>query len=274
MRRLPWMPFRAAWHNPVFRGGMEEFARQSLRWSHGLNYLIVLSIVLFITWPKEGFISLRDLPFTYNALGGSIVVILAYLNFSQGSRKTFGSRYLSLHDWFVLAPLRAGTFLRGYVAVGLVDLGFYWGLSLPLLVLAASVSGESFTHLGTGLGIILLCVACYRMIGITLLTFLERDEFLLYILARIFFVFFVLVSGFVIPLCNPVLAFADASIWPQHLQEVVLPGLTLQGWMATILLHLLLGGLFFIIGLIRVRWIQRHAAEWVGKEGGAGGGNI
>jgi hypothetical protein len=228
--------------------------------------------VLFITWPKEGFISLRDLPFTYNALGGSIVVILAYLNFSQGSRKTFGSRYLSLHDWFVLAPLRAGMFLRGYIAVGLVDLCFYWGLSLPLLVLAASVSGESFRHLGTGLLIILLCVASYRIMGITLLTFLERDEFLLYILARIFFVFFVLVSGFVMPLCNPVLAFADASIWPKHLRDIVLPGLTLQGWLAAVVLHLLLGGLFFIIALLRVRWIQQHAAE-PAEKGSAEGGN-
>jgi hypothetical protein len=274
MRYVVRVPLRMAFRNPIYRGGMEEFARQSTRWSHGLNYLIVLSIVLFVTWPKEGFISLRDLPFTYNALGGSIVIILAYLNFSQGSRKTFGSKYVSLHDWFVLAPLRAGTFLRGYVAVGLVDLCFYWGLSLPLLVLAASVSGETFTHLGTGLGIILVCAGSYRIIGIALLMFLERDEFLLYILARILFVFFVLVSGFVVPLGNPVLAFADASIWPRHLGSIALSGVVLQGWVATVILHLLLGGLFFIIALIRVRWIQRPAAARAGEEGSIEGGNI
>jgi hypothetical protein len=274
MRYFIWLPLRTAFRNPIYRGGMEEFARQNTRWSHGLNYLIVLSIVLFITWPKEGFISLRDLPFTYNALGGSIVIILAYLSFSQGARKIFGSRYVSLHDWFVLAPLRAGTFLRGYLAVGLVDLGFYWGLSLPLLVLAASVSGESFAHLGTGLGIILVCVGSYRIIGIALLTFLERDEFLLYILVRIFFVFFVLLSGFVAPLCNPVLAFADASIWPRHLGSIVVLGVAFRGWMATVGLHLLLGGLFFIIALIRVRWIQRHAPEGGREEGSVAGGNV
>jgi hypothetical protein len=274
MRHLGWVPFRTAFHNPIFRGGMAEFCRQSTRGSYGLNYLIVLCIVLFITWPKEGFLSLRDLPFTYNALGGSIVIILAYLNFSQGSHKAFGSKYVSVHDWFVLAPLRAGTFLRGYVAVGLVDLCFYWTLSLPLLILAASVSGESFAHLGIGLCIILVCVGSYRIMGVTLLTFLERDEFLLYILVRLCFVFFVLVSGFVVPLCNPVLAFADASIWPRTLGSIVLPGVTLQGWMATVVVHLLLAGLFFIIALIRVHWIQRHAAFSAGKEGGAESGNV
>jgi hypothetical protein len=274
MRHLGWVPFRTAFRNPIFRGGMTEFYRHSTRGSYGLNYLIVLCIVLFITWPKEGFLSLRDLPFTYNALGGSIVIILAYLNFSQGSHKAFGSKYVSVHDWFVLAPLRAGTFLRGYVAVGLVDLCFYWTLSLPLLILAASVSGESFAHLGIGLCIILVCVGSYRIMGVTLLTFLERDEFLLYILVRLCFVFFVLVSGFVVPLCNPVLAFADASIWPRNLGGIVLPGVTLQGWRATVVVHLLLGGLFFIIALIRVRWIQRHAAFSAGKEGGVESGNV
>jgi hypothetical protein len=274
MRYLGWVPFRTACRNPIFRGGMAEFCRQSTRGSYGLNYLIVLCIVLFITWPKEGFLSLRDLPFTYNALGGSIVIILAYLNFSQGSHKAFGSKYVSVHDWFVLAPLRAGTFLRGYIAVGLVDLCFYWTLSLPLLILAASVSGESLAHLGTGLCIILVCVGSYRIMGVTLLTFLERDEFLLYILVRLCFVFFVLVSGFVMPLCNPVLAFADASIWPHNLGEIVLPGMTLQGWRATVVMHLLLGGLFFIIALIRVHWIQRHTAFSAGEEGSTESGNV
>ena len=41
----------------------------------------------------------------------------------------------------------AGTFLRGYW-LQFLDLLLFWGLSLPLLVLAASVAGESLVHLG------------------------------------------------------------------------------------------------------------------------------
>lgn len=262
---MRWLPFRRAFSNPIFRGGVEEFARQNVRWSHGLNYLIALSIVLFITWPKENFLSLRDFPFTYNALGGSIIIILSYLSFSYGARKSLGSQYVSLQDWLSLAPLKAGAFLRGYLAVGLLELLFFWGLSLPLLVLASGVSGESMGHLGAGLLVILGCTSCYRVIGASLLTFLERDEFLLYIVVRVLYVFFILVSGFLMPVCNPVLAFTDASIWPQQLETFRVAGVALQGWQATVGLHLLLGVVAFIIATGRGRWIQRWGGGVAGE---------
>ena len=81
------IPGRKALRNPIFprRAGSHD-APAAQRWTHGLNYAAVLSLVLFITWPKEGFVSLRDLPFTYNAMGGTATIILAYLNFTQGAR--------------------------------------------------------------------------------------------------------------------------------------------------------------------------------------------
>jgi hypothetical protein len=271
-----WLPFRRAWRNPVFRGGVEEFARNPVRWSYGINYLILVSIVLFIAWPKEGFLHLRDLPFTYVPVGVSILGILAYINFSQGSRKLLGSEFINLRDWLGLAPLPAGTFLRGYLAIGFLECLFFWCLSLPLLVLAASVSGESGFHLGVGAVIILLCAASYRSIAVALFVCFERDEFLLYLLARVLCVFFIVVSGFVLPLCNPVLAFIDASIWhdPKRLASVSVLDLTLPGWIVTGGLHLLLGGLFFIIASMRVRWMQQRATRFFGTQeetaGGAG----
>jgi hypothetical protein len=99
----------------------------------------------------------------------------------------------------------------------------------------------------------------------------ERDEFLLYIMARLLYVFFILVSGFVLPLWNPVLAFADASIWPQHLMSLRLAGLKLHGWSATVVLHLLIGGGGFIIACVCGRWIQRRAVSSVANERDAEG---
>ena len=267
-----WRFFRRAWHNPIFRGGLRTFAQQPTHRSYSLNYVATLSAVLLITWPSEGFLKLRDLPFTYNALGGTTLIILAYLSVSQGAHRFLGSRYLSLHDWLRLAPVKAGTFLRGYLAASCLELLLFWGLSLPLLVLAARVSGESLAHLGTGILLILVCVGSYRVVGVALLTLFERDEFLLYILVRLLYVFFILGSGFVIPLYNPVLAFADASIWPHRLGALVLPGLTVRGWAATLVLHLLLAGGFFIIALIRVHWVQRRGATPEVREEGLGHG--
>jgi len=42
---------------------------------------------------------------------------------------------------------------------------------------------------------------------------------------------------------------------------VTLLGLTLHGWVMTVVLHLLLGGGSFIIALARVHWVQRRGAE-------------
>ena len=265
---MVWIPCRRAWHNPIFHGGLVAFAQQPTYRSYSLNYIAALATVLLITWPKEGFVNLRDLPFTYNAMGGTTLIILAYLNVSQGATRSLGARYLSLHDWLVLAPVPAGQFLRGYLAANGLELLLFWGLSLPLLILAAHVSGEPLLHLGIGMLIILVCAGSYRIVGVALLTCFERDEFLLYILVRLLYVFFILGSGFVAPLSNPVLAFADASLWPHRLGSVTLFGLTLRGWVVTVVLHLLLGGGSFIIALGRVHWVQRHgAARETGEEG-------
>lgn len=258
---MAWHPFRRAWANPIFQGGLATLVQHNPHRSHSLNYLIILSTILFITWPKDNFLSLRDLPFTYNAFGGSALIILSYLSFHYGSQKAVTSRHLTLHDWLALAPIKAAVFIRGYVGVAFLDLLFFWAITLPLLILAASVAGESLPHLGAGLAVILVCTSTYRIIGITMLLWLERDEFLLYMLVRICYVFFILVSGFLIPVLNPILAFASTSIWPQSMVTWQFYNLVLRGWEATIVLHLLLAGGFFIIALIRGQLIQRRAAS-------------
>lgn len=258
---MSWRPFRHAWSNPIFRGGLATFGQHHPHVSHGLNYLIILSTILFITWPKDNFLSLRDLPFTYNAFGGSALIILSYLSFHYGSQKAITSQHLALHDWLALAPIKAVVFLRGYVSIALLDLMFFWAITLPLLILAAGVAGESLPHLGAGLAVIVVCTSTYRMIGIAMLLWLEHDEFLLYMLVRICYVFFILGSGFLIPVLNPILAFASTSIWPQSMMTLRFYGLTFRGWEATIVLHLLLAGGFFIIALIRGQLLQRRMAS-------------
>ena len=162
------IPGRKALRNPILRGALDAMTQRGTAWTHGLNYAAVLSLALFITWPKEGFLSLRDLPFTYNAMGGTATIILAYLNFTQGARNLLGAQDATLRDWLAFTPLPIGTFLRGYLAAGSVETLFFWGLSWPLLLLAAGVSGESLAHLGTGMLVLLACLTAYRIIGVTL----------------------------------------------------------------------------------------------------------
>src|SRR4029453_12891204 len=123
---MAWIPCRRAWRNPIFHGGLAAFAQQPMYRSYSLNYLAALATVLLITWPKEGFVNLRDLPFTYNALGGTTLIILAYLNVSQGATRSLGSRYLSLHDWLVVAQGPAGGVLGGVFAGRLLRLFVVW----------------------------------------------------------------------------------------------------------------------------------------------------
>ncbi len=265
---MSWLPFRRALQNPIFRGGVEAFIGHPTYRAHAMNYLLALAAVLFTTWPREGFLNLRDLPFTYNALGGWALITLGFLALTQGAHKALAARSLTLHDWLMLAPVPAGTFLRGYLAASLLEIAFLWSASFPMLLLAARAAGEPLTHLSAGMSIIFVCIGSYRVIGVALLTLLERDEFLLYIVARLCYVYFILVSGFLLPLSNPVLAFADASLWPPRLGRWSLLGHTWRGWIATVALHLLLAGVFFIIALMRVHWVQRRgAALTVNHEG-------
>jgi hypothetical protein len=270
-----WLPFRRAWRNPIFQGGLNEFARNTVRWTHGMNYLILLSIVLFITWPKEEFLSLRDLPFAYNALGGAVLIILAYINCSQGARKLVGAGYVSLREWVALVPVAPQVFLRGYMVIGLVESLFFWALSLPLLTAAASVSGESLAHLGAGVLLILVCTGSYRMVAMALLLWLERDEFVLYLLVRVVYICCILVSGFLFPLGNPVLAFVQVSIWhnPQRLQDIVCFGTSVPTWIVTVGLHLLLGGLFYIIASTRVHRLRHRLTPSGAPQEDSGRGN-
>ena len=268
-------PFRQAWRNAIFQGALEAFSRDSVRWSHGMNYLLILAVVLFITWPKEAFLALRDLPFTYNALGSATLLLLSYLSFSQGSRKSVGEERMMLRDWLMLAPVSAGAFTRGYLAFGLLECVFYWGLALPLLVMAAGAAGESLGHMAAGAAIIFVCAASYRILATALLFCLERDEFILYLVARLLYVFWMVVSGFSAPLCNPVLAFVDASLWHHRhaLPAWSFLGAQIPGWVLTIGIHLLLASLFYIIAAIRIRSIRRRAERLglAAQEGQHGG---
>src|SRR3989442_12158649 len=116
-----------------------------------------------------------------------------------------------------------------------------------MLTLAAYASGEPRLHVGAGMLIIFVCAGSYRMLGVTLLTCFERDEFLLYILVRLLYVFFILGSGFVVPLFIPVLAFDDASLWPHSLGCVALSGVTLRAWGGMAVVRLLIACVVFVI---------------------------
>ena len=157
------------------RAGRHDAPRHSL--DARADYAAVLSLALFITWPKEGFLSLRDLPFTYKRHGrhGDDHPSLPQLH--PGARNLLGAQDVTLRDWLAFTPLPVGVCLRGYLAAGSVETLFFWGLSWPLMLLAGGVSGESLAHLGTGMLVLLSCLTAYRVIGVTLLIWFERDDF-------------------------------------------------------------------------------------------------
>lgn len=248
-----WLPFRTAFNNPIFRAGLQQLTGSSMLLTYSINYLIALSVLLILTWPKDNFLRFTDVPVTYMALGSLVLIILAYLNLSWGGRKSLGSEHICLHDWLKFGPVPKGTFLRGYLAAGLLDTIFFWGLSLPLLTVAARVTGASLSDLAAGLLVILTCLGSYRTVGIALLTIFEQHEFFLYLLLRMIYLFFILVSGFVVPWLNPILAFVDTTGWSGQLGSITLPGLTLPGWVGTVGLHLLIAAVA-IKGMYTTVW--------------------
>ena len=43
---MRWLPFRRAWQNPIFRGGLEAFMRHPTYRAHAMNYLLALAATL------------------------------------------------------------------------------------------------------------------------------------------------------------------------------------------------------------------------------------
>jgi hypothetical protein len=239
--------------NSIIRYGVSNYFLAKAPLTTALHYLMALSSVLFVIWPKSQFLRVGSPPLTFSIEAIVATLIMAYLSFSYGASK-FGDETAQVSPQSLVGQ---GLARRGAV-VGLTvwTIGhtlFFVGLALPLLVAAAHVSGVSTENFGRALLLMVVCTLAYRWLGLLTLCVWETQDFMRYVAARAVFVVIVVGSAFLFPASNPLLGLISMSFGEELGQVVLLYGYELSYASVTLIIHLLLllGAYIMVVKLLK-----------------------
>ncbi len=212
--------------NPILRDGISTYFLSKASVTAALHYLLALSTVLFVIWPKSQYLRIGSPPLTFSILAIVATLIMAYFSFSYGAAGPVQEPDQPLRAWLIeqhLPPRRA---VSGLTLLAVIHTVFLLLLALPLLFAASHVSGVSAQGFGRALALILVCTLAYRWLGMLMLCLWDRQEFLRYVVARVAFVLFVIGSAFFLPPLNPLLGLISMS-FGDELGQIV----TIHGWL-------------------------------------------
>lgn len=200
--------------NPVLQEGLAAYFTGRKMVGIYFNYLLILSAVLFIWWPKsEYFDYLRSggSPQTYSVVAIAALVSISYLSFRFGADEIKDKDHHHLSDWLVLTPLSTWRILWGRLLLFVLHTAFLVLLSAPFIVAPGTISGISPMEMSWGFLIMFLSAATYRTIGFFCLLSLGDREFFLHSLLRVIFAFFILAIIFLLPPASPILSLVSVS---------------------------------------------------------------
>lgn len=144
-----------------------------------LHYVLILSVVLFFAWPKRyyyDYLQTNTLPFPYDVLGMAVFVVAAYLGFAALPRDAYERDSHAPAEWLRYTPLSPRQLLGGKCLLHFLSVSWLLLLSLPLLTLNHLALGFAWKQLGATLGLLLVSLTSYRLLGLLLVVLLERRE--------------------------------------------------------------------------------------------------
>ena len=200
--------------NALFIEGMRLYFSDSRIIRTYLGYTVLLTLSVVIWWPKRSFfdfLELRSVPSTFNLTVASVYLLLVYVGSRFGLNAYGRGRTHSLTSWLNLTPLGPTAIIAGKSGLAFVHTCFFLSLAAPFLVLAASPSGVTLETAGLTLAALLLFAFTYRLIGLFLLTFLEGRALASAILYWAVILVVGLLSLYIFPRANPVLALLSLS---------------------------------------------------------------
>src|SRR5688572_24150371 len=109
-----------------------------------LGLVVVQAVVQFLWWPKHGvaqMLASQHGPDTLMAVVVAIGLSMAYHSVRAGAEEFLLPGQRGLHDWVRATPLSLGRLLLGYVSGQLLQGLHMLLLSLPLMLIAFTVSG-------------------------------------------------------------------------------------------------------------------------------------
>jgi hypothetical protein len=167
--------------NPLVVEVMSGLGRRGLAELHAFGLVALVAFVLIIWWPKTGLeqvLESQQVPDTLMAVVVALGIAMAYLALVTGAEEIMLPGQHGLRDWALATPLRPGRILRGYLLGQLLTSLHLLALSLPLLLVAFTISGGDWAALGWCVAAALVQALFYRLCGaITHLTIGQhRDE--------------------------------------------------------------------------------------------------
>lgn len=154
--------------NPLVTEVLVGLTRQGKAQLDCLGLLLLQAAVLLLWWPKNGLLQAlksQDGPHALAAVVIAMGIGMAYFALRAGAEEVLLPGQHGLRDWALGTPLGLGRVLRGYVLGQLLHSLHQLALSLPLLVMAFTVSGGEWAALGWCVAAALVQALFYRLCG-------------------------------------------------------------------------------------------------------------
>lgn len=172
------------------------------------NYVWILGAVLLLFWPHRSlyqYIRGQNMPLTFMGVLAASMIMISYIQIRCGRGEIF------VRDSYgKMLRERVRTFEEetGFLAYGLpqsiLHILFFVLLSLPVLLLAASISSISAAHLCMALFILFMSALICRWFSFLIYLLLGRWNFWGYLLSRLFFILVFIVTALFNDFANPV----------------------------------------------------------------------
>ena len=171
------------------------------------SIIFIVATLSLLLWPRQPmpyFIGKKSIPIHFFAIASATLITYAYVNFRCGRGGLTKRDYLAERDKEVLTFEKE----RNFLSYGLVEFFMHSLLLifpfLPLLILSASISGIALTDLLLAVSILFSASFLCRILGFTTYLIWGWWSVIGYWIGRIFIIFFLFLSLFILPEINPI----------------------------------------------------------------------
>jgi hypothetical protein len=173
------------------------------------NYIWILGAILLISWPHKSlyqYVQSHSMPLTFMGVFAASMIMISYIQIRCGRGEVFvkDSYHKMIREGIRTFEEENGFFFYS-LPQSILHILFFLFLSLPILILAASISAVGIEHLLMALFIIFMSALVCRWFAFLSYFLLGRWSFWGYLLPRLFFILIFFITAFYNDFANPVL---------------------------------------------------------------------
>lgn len=173
------------------------------------NCVWILCVLLMVFWPKMGlfnFIEENEVPLVFLRTFVAALLVNSYVNLRCGRGEMYPEdiRY-KLENKEVITFEEENDFFSYGLVEALLHTTFLLLLLLPILIVSASLSGISLQVFAKALSILFTSSLLCRLFGFLIIPCYRKWSWVGYFSIRLFFIFFMFVTGVFAPFANPIL---------------------------------------------------------------------